>query len=228
LLRLNAELLSTAVNIEKNYCSSVSSVAMPIGFQWASKSKKWKTLVMAIPKIASNFEGDIESADFQYGGLVLENYIPNENFKLKFGLYYNREAFGDFFVPLLGVDWRVTDRIYLYGTLPSNYRIEYNVVKDRAYAGFDFRWLTRSFNLTDSEFDYYMRFDEIMVKGYIDCFIYKNILLTTQAGYSFGKGPVRYNTATDNSTPSFYYAQLKSAPVFSFGISYRILDGIKK
>ena len=225
LLRINAELLHSSIDLEGSKSANVSSVAMPIGFQWVSKSKKWKTVVMGIPKLASNFESAITSKDFQYGGLLLENYSPNENLKIKFGLYYNREAFGNFFVPLLGVDWKATDRIYLYGILPSNYKIEFNVVKNKVYTGLDFKWLTRSFNISDSEPENYMRFEEVFLKGFAECFIYKNILLSAEAGYSFGKSPLQYNTATDEvNDNSVVYAPLKNYPVFNIGISYRIRD----
>ena len=229
LVRINAELLHSSIDLEGSKSANVSSVAMPIGFQWVSESKKWKTVLMGIPKLASNFESTLTSKDFQYGGLFLENYSPNENLKIKFGLYYNREAFGNFFVPLLGVDWKATDRIYLYGILPSNYKIEFNVVKNKVYTGLDFKWLTRSFNISDSEPENYMRFEEVFLKGFAECFIYKNILLSAEAGYSFGKSPLQYDPATDDeSNTNLLYTPLKNYPVFNFGICYRIRDDLRK
>jgi len=229
LLRLNAELLQTSTDLEGTACSDVSSIALPIGFQWASKSKKWKTLVMGIPKLASNFERSLTAKDWQYGGLFMENYIPNDNFRLKFGLYYNREAFGNFFVPLLGVDWKATDRIYLYGILPSNYKFEYTAIKNKMYAGLDFKWLTRSFNMSGTNPNQYLRFEEIFLKGFVDYFIFKNILLTAEAGYSFGKSPLLYNSGTDDLNETIgSYSPVKSGPVFNFGISYRIRTDVSK
>ena len=64
LLKINAELLHSSINLEEKNTSNVSSVAMPIGFQWVSKSKKWKTVLMGIPKLASNFESVLTSKDF--------------------------------------------------------------------------------------------------------------------------------------------------------------------
>ncbi|MES2747772.1 MAG: hypothetical protein V4648_05305 [Bacteroidota bacterium] len=229
LFRINAEMLHSSINIEGNNSSDVSSIAMPIGFQWVSKNKKWKTLLMGIPKLASNFESALTTNDFQYGGLLLENYVPNQNLKLKFGLYYNREAFGNFFVPLLGVDWKASERIYLYGILPSNYKIEYNLIKNKVYTGLDFKWLTRSFNLSDANPDNYMRFEEVFLKGFVECFLYKNILVSAAAGYSFGKSPLQYTTATDEvNDNSIIYAPLKKYPVFNIGIFYRIRNDAGK
>ena len=229
LLKINAELLHSSINLEENNTSNVSSVAIPIGFQWVSKSKKWKTVVMGIPKLASNFESTLTSKDFQYGVLLLENYDVNENLKLKAGLYYNREAFGNFFVPLLGIDWKATERIYFYGILPSNYKIEFNVVKNKVYTGLDFKWLTRSFNISDNQPNNYMRFEEVFLKGFAEYFIFENVLLTAEAGYSFGKSPLQYDTASDElSEADVIYSPLKKYPVFNFGISYRIRNDAGK
>ena len=94
---------------------------MPIGMKLVSKNKKWETVLLVIPKIASDFRDAIDANDYQYGGVFLEHFVPNEKLKIKAGIYYNREAFGNLFVPLVGVDWKVNDRINLYGILPTNF-----------------------------------------------------------------------------------------------------------
>lgn len=222
LFRINSELLQSSVtNLDES--ATLSSVSMPIGFQFASKSKKWKTVVMAIPKIASNFESAITSKDFQLGGLFLENYSLNPNLKLKAGLYYNNEAFGHFFVPLLGVDWKASERMHLYGILPTNYKIEYNVIKNKWYTGLDFKSLTRSFHISESQ--EYVRFDEIILKLFAECYVYKNIVVSSQIGYSFGKNPIQYNMLTDEeSNSNVLYSPTKNYPIFNLGLSYRIFN----
>lgn len=223
LLKINGELLRSRMDGGQDYTAQAASAALSVGFQWLSKNKKWKTTVMAIPKVASDFEGKLSSGDFQYGGLVLEQYSFGQNLKLKAGLYYNREAFGNFFVPVFGLDYRATDRIHCYGILPSNYKIEYNAVKEKFYTGLEFKWLTRSFNLSGSHPGNYMRFDEIYLKGFADWFMGKNVLLSAGAGYSFGKSPLQYDTATDEAAEANgIYSPLKNCLVFNIGILYRI------
>ena len=51
----------------------------------AITNKKWKTVVIAVPKIASDFKDAINGYDFQMGGIFLENYVHNEKFKIKAG-----------------------------------------------------------------------------------------------------------------------------------------------
>ncbi len=223
LFRLNSETIHSAITTDADYSSDVSSISMAIGFQWVSKNKKWKTVLMGIPKLASSFEDGIDGQDWQYGGLFMENYIPNNKVKFKAGLYYNREAFGDFFVPLVGLDWKATSRINFYGILPTSYKIEYNVVKDQFYMGLNFKSLTRSFRLSEKEGLDYVRYDEMQFKVFADCFVYKKWMVFGEVGYSLGNNPLQYHYKTDelaNTNP--VYTELKNYPVFNIGIVYRL------
>lgn len=229
LLRFNTEMLHSSTNLASDNSSNLSSFSLPIGFQWVSKSKRWKTVLMGIPKLASNFEGAIVSKDWQYGGLFLEDYSPSEKLKLKAGLYYNREAFGNFFVPLLGVDWKATDRIYLYGILPNSYKIEYSIIKDKFFTGLDLKSGYRSFNLSNTTQHNYVRFDETLAKFFLEGFVAKNLLLSGEVGYSFGKSPQQYYSDTNElNETNIIYTPLKKSPVFNIGISYRIRNEERK
>lgn len=216
LLRFNSEILKSST---ENSVATVSSFAIPVGFQFLSKNKKWKTITVVIPKIASDFENAISSNDFQFGAYLLENYVVTENVKLKAGLYYNQECFGNFFMPLVGLDWKVNERLNLFGVLPTNYKIEYNIVKDKLYSGLSFKSLTRSFNISQNK---YVRFDEILLKTFAEYKLYKNFVIVTEIGYSLGKNPLLYQTDTDVETTNAVYFSTKNYIIFNFGIIYRI------
>jgi len=230
LIRLNNEMISSTITPDSSYTSKLYGISLPLGFQFVSENKKWKTVVMVIPKIASDFNDAIDGYDYQYGGVFLENYIHNEKLKIKAGLYYNREAFGDFFVPLVGIDWRVTNRINLYGILPTNYKIEFNIIKEKFYAGLNFKSLTRSFRLSQKNNYDYVRYDEIQLKLFLDCFVYKKILVFGEIGYTLGKNLWQYTYNTKDETfRNPVYTPLKSYPVFNIGVAYRVrLDLDKK
>lgn len=89
-------------------------------YQW--QSQKDKTLFLIIPKWAGE-EQAFESKYFQLGGVALHTHQLSKNFACKFGLYYNREFFGNFFMPLVGLDWQINDNLLLYGTLPGNLQL---------------------------------------------------------------------------------------------------------
>lgn len=221
LIRLNSEFIQSSMISNSTY--SLAAVYMPLGFQFVTKDKKWKTMVLVIPKLASDFRDAVDRKDFQMGGIFLQNYICTDKLKLKAGLYYNREAFGNFFVPLAAVDWQVTSRINLYGIIPTNYKAEYTIVKNKLYTGLCFKSFTRSFRLSKNENQDYVRYDEMQLKLFLDGFVYKKLLLFGELGYALGKNPLQYTVDTkvlSNSNPVF--TPVRNGPIFNIGVAYRM------
>ena len=223
LIRLNSELLSSTLTPDSSYTSKLYSLSLPLGMQLVSKNKKWKTVIMVLPKIASDFKDATDSYDYQLGGILMESYQYSQTFKVKFGLYYNREAFGNFFMPIIGLDWKVSDRLYLYGNMPNMYRIEYALKKNKLYGGLGFRSLTRSFRLSKSGNHDYVRYNEIQLKLFMDYFVSKKILVFAEVGYSLGRNPWQYTYSTKDETfRNPVYTPVNFYPVFNAGFAYRV------
>ena len=229
LIRLNTEMLNATISPDSSYSSRLSSMSLPFGMKFVSKNKKWETVAMVVPKVASDFKGKVDNYDYQLGGIFIENYVANPNLKIKAGLYYNREAFGNFFVPLVGVDWRVNSRINLYGILPTNYKVEFNLIKNRLYTGLNFKSFTRSFRLSSKDKYDYVRYNEMQVKLFVDCFVAHKILVFGEVGYSIGKSPWQYTYNTKDITyVNPVFTPLKSYTVFNIGIAYRVRMDLEK
>jgi hypothetical protein len=229
LIRLNSETMNSTISPDSSYSYRLSSVSLPVGFKFVSGNKKWETIVIGVPKIASDFRDKIDGYDWQFGGIFLEQFVPNEKLKIKLGLYYNTEAFGNFFMPLVGVDWKINKRMNLYGVIPSNYRFEMNIIKDKLYAGLCYKAATRSFRLSKANNYDYVRYDEQQVKLFLECFVYKKILLFVDAGYTVARNPLQYTYGTQKLTyDNPVYTPLKSYPVFNFGIAYRVRLDLEK
>jgi hypothetical protein len=221
LIRLNSEYIYSSIIPSSGY--AIASVSLPVGFQVVTKNKKWKTVAIAVPKVASDFRDKIDKTDFQMGGIFLENYVYSDRLKIKAGLYYNREAFGNFFVPLVSIDWQATNRINFYGILPTNYKVEFNLKKNKLYTGLNFKSLTRSFRLSQNQNFDYVRYDEMQLKFFVDWFIYKKMLLFGEAGYSLGKNPLQYSYNTKERTiVNPIFTPVKNGFIFNIGIAYRL------
>ncbi len=223
LLRINSELIQTSISPRLNTANKVSSISLPLGYQWISENKKWKSVLIGIPKLASDFKSPIDSEDFQYGMLFIENYKLNDKLQIKAGFYYNEEAFGHFFVPLIGVDWKPSDRWQFFGILPTNYKIEYSIMKKKWYTGINFKAFTRSFQLSESQNKDYVRFDEVVIKSFIEYYCFNNIVAYAEIGQSLGKPPVQYKSDSNEQSylnPNF--SSLNNYLIFSFGLAYRI------
>jgi hypothetical protein len=223
LVRLNGETMNSTISPDSSYSCRLSSVSLPVGFKFVAKSKKWETVVIGIPKIASDFRAKPGVHDWQLGGIFLEYFVPNDKLKVKLGLYYNREAFGNYFMPLVGVDWKINSRVSIYGVLPSSYRLEFNLVKNKLYTGLGFRSATRSFSLSEKSNYDYVRYNEQQVKVFVDWFVYKKFLLFAEAGYSTSLSPLQYTFGTKDLTyVNPVFTPMKSYPVVNVGIAYRI------
>lgn len=229
MVRLNSEMLCSTISPDSSYTSKLFNVSLPLGFQFLSKNKKWKTVVLAVPKIASDFKDAVNSYDYQLGGIFLANYIYSDKLKVKAGLYYNREAFGNFFMPLIGLDYKATDRLSFYGILPTSYKIEYAIKKNKLYAGVNFKSLTRSFRLSKLQGYDYVRYNEMQLKLFVDCFVYKKILVFGEVGYSIGRSPWQYTYNTKEETfRNPIYNPIKNYLVFNAGVAYRIRFDLEK
>jgi len=120
--------------------------------------------------IRNNAEDFNLSKAWQVGGVALVTYEKSKQLKYKFGLYYNSELSGPFFMPLLGIDWR-TNKTNIYGVLPGNLTIE-RKLNTVFYYGITFRAITNSYQLYNNKF---IRIDDNQLALFIDC-IYQSIL----------------------------------------------------
>ncbi|MDP4629574.1 MAG: hypothetical protein NWQ44_00950 [Flavobacteriales bacterium] len=200
--------------------ASYSSVTLPVGMQVQLKNPKWKFTGLIIPKIAGADLGAAFSNVFQFGAYSLFTVTESEKFRYKFGLYYNREFFGNFFVPLVGIDWKVTDRFSLFGTLPQSFKASYTIVPSRVNAGLAFRSMTRSFRGEDN--NTFVRYNELQFKTFFDFYVTPKNVVYIEGGYFLGKTPLLYNNAeTKNPVNSDLLKEGKAFPIINAGWALR-------
>lgn len=210
-----------AVPVNADY--SVMSALLPVGLQRETKNKKWKFLGLAMPKLSSDFADPLSAYDFQLGGYAMATYVRSENFKIKFGLFYNREAFGNFFVPIAAVDWKPTPWFQMYGVLPNNYRFEFAPWRKHIHCGFAFKSYTRSYRLSGKYGHDYVRNDEVQLKAFVDFYLARKFVVYGEFGRALGYSPLvyRYNTKEFSKSASQYFP-INDAFFFNIGLAYRI------
>ena len=229
IVRVYGENLYSRTKIDTSELSfNLTSALMPIGLQHETKNKKWKYVGLIMPKMSGHLREEKTNKDFQLGGYGLATYNINAKVKFKFGLFYNREFFGNFFVPLVGVDWRVNDRFQMYGVLPTSYRMEYAVIKQKLYAGLAFKSYTRSYHIdlhsgkSDST-NVYVRNNELQVKAFVDCYIAKRFVLFGEFGRTLNYSPKMYWSDSKNLVKGFnLYSPIQDNFFFNVGLAYRI------
>ena len=221
------DLQSTIKNDFYTQTNNLYSTLLPIGLQHETKNKKWKFLGLVMPKLSSDFKAKISSYDLQVGGYGLATYSINKKLRIKAGLFYNKEFFGNFFVPLVGVDWDATYRLKLYGVLPTMYRIEYAIVKQKLYMGLAFKSYTRSYRLSDSNHDY-VKNAELQAKAFVDVYIKKKFVLFAEFGRTIGYSPLAYLYQTKTEAQYIpIYTKIQDAFFFNVGLALRIRNDFK-
>jgi len=191
----------------------VTSKALLVGFLKKDIFPGWNLLSSFIAR--RNTETGIKSKDdWQYGGVILATWKKNQDVSFKFGLYYNKEFFGNYFIPLVGLDWRIDAKNNLFGVLPGYMTFEHRVTS-RFYYGVAFRALTNSYR--EEAVDplpggyNYLRIDDNPLGIYADTYLSKKIVLSAEAGYTilrryrYGFKDENVHTKTDYKNDNFYF-----------------------
>ena len=197
------------------------SLRVGAGFDKGWKNNRWRTLVMALPKINSDMK-DGTTDDFQMGGLILFTRIKSDSLKLRFGVYYNREFFGNYFMPILGLSWKINDRWLLHGDLPSTMNLEYKV-SSSFYTGFAYYSVVATYRLNSG---HYVR-EGKKFWGYEQFKLFFNWHLTDhivwfgEFGHTFGREYTLYNNDNEELNPLPVFGRDLDGTLFNTGISYR-------
>jgi Domain of unknown function (DUF6268) len=185
-------------------------------------SQKWSGMLAFIPRW--NGEPDIQfSEGFQAGGAVLMTYKQRPGLQFKFGLYYNREFFGNLFIPLLGLDWTINKKERLFGVLPGYFTYENRISKKISWGG-NFRTFTNSYRISnnppsDPPADF-IRIDDNQLGAYADLYLMPKLAITAEAGYSLFR---KLRSGYGHTTKDEYDVLSKnSAPYIRLTLQYRI------
>jgi hypothetical protein len=224
IIRVNSEKAVVIREGPTPWTENLFSLSLPVGFMYVSPGKKWKYTGIFIPKINSDFRDDLGN-DFQYGGIALVTHVYRSNMQIKFGMYYNREFWGNFFLPLAGLDWQINDRWQMYGVMPSNFRVEYRVSKNWN-TGVGWRSFQRSFRLSENFNNDFIWVKENQVKAYFEGFVYKNLLLTLDVYRSITYELSRNDYSDVNLKKSGLstFEPFQNNMGFTIGFAYRILN----
>jgi len=179
---------SARVSSENDDISSVYTVLLKLGMN-IEHSEKWTGTYLFMPKLSSDLK-QISRKDFQFGGLVLIDYKKREKIKYRFGLYYNSELFGPYFVPLFGIYYKShSDKFEINATLPVWLDLNYRFVT-WFRLGTNFSGLTRTFNINEPQ---YAENGEYLVKQSNEIYLYgqfeilRSLIIQTKIGYSIGR-----------------------------------------
>ena len=171
------EMWSTEVNNINEDFSNQHSLALPVTYLKTLGNPDWSILSTVIIR-RNGYKFGMKN-DWQVGGAVIAGFKANENLQYKLGVYANREFFGLFVMPLLGIDWEISKRTNLFGILPGNLTLEHKL-KRNLFTGASFRAITNSYRTPTG----YWRLNENRLGCFLDYYLSKHFVLNLEGGHS--------------------------------------------
>jgi hypothetical protein len=103
------------------------------------------------PRYMSDMKGG-GMDNFQFGFLAMYEKKFSEKLTMGFGGMFNQEFFGPYFVPLVNLNWMITERFSITGLLPIYGKIKYRV-NSKFSAGISHFGLLTTFGLNDPAYE---------------------------------------------------------------------------
>ena len=103
------------------------------------------------PRLMSDLN-QVNSDHFQFGGLALYKKKFSNELTIAFGAMYNQELFGPYLVPLIDLDWQLSERWSITGMLPIYSKIKYRI-NDNFDLGIAHFGLVTSYKLGEPEYN---------------------------------------------------------------------------
>ena len=214
---------------DTSYHKYLEQHLLELGFTKKWTGTPWASTLMFLPRLSGDFNG-IKSSEIQPGGVVLMTYKKRNSLKFKFGVYYNLEFYGNSFLPLLGIDWKINDRLYMFGVLPGSMNFEYKL-SDRFYTGLAYRNSTITYRVKGEPEDYYILEGRLGLGNntlypFIHFYPVKNFVVYAGAGMSLFHYFQLYN-ASDKKVPETahnyrIFNEARDGTFFQLGAAFRI------
>ncbi|OCB73063.1 hypothetical protein SAMN05192550_0765 [Flavobacterium glycines] len=192
-LLLNPYYNNTQIALENTFDQplTVQSLRLPIGFIRQINDSKWSLTFLTL--ISWNGEKLFTDNNFQFGAISFTTFSKKTNKQIRFGVYANKEFFGWFIIPILGLNWKLNDSNSVFGLLPGRFTYEHKW-NSKLYSGLNFRAPLNSYRINSQQ---YITLYDNQLSLFLDYYISKPICLTIEPGWSVFK-KIR-NTTTENN-----------------------------
>jgi len=232
----------------KNFPESAEESLYSIEFQ-AAYTHKFDSLksITLFGKLGiySDME-DISIEDFR--GTIGFQYKIRKNARYLYGVgaAYSNQFFGHQISPFITIDYHPSKNWYLYGQIPTDFRIEY-ALTEKDYLAFGIRGVTNSYRLSDKtgpgryNNSSFIQTSQWSTKLYYERFVFKNWSVNLSAGYAISQNFRQYNNISGSMLDSWTILTIpvgkkrpdpaveikKPGMLYSVGIKYNIFTNRK-
>ena len=201
-----------------------------LGLSWLNnwKSPHWASLLDVGIGVSSNLKTTIE--DYRnYEITLLFFYAKEDELVWSFGVNYIRGVFGNYIVPLVGVDWMINDKTNLSVQTFGHLQLDYQVTP-KIYAGFIAHSAPFSFSISDYHgakdsyvhtYSYKFPYLPQSVGIYTDFYLKSEMVLFGKIGYEYSKTLYHESINGEPLLDSPYQGSIASGLAFEVGVAWR-------
>lgn len=158
---------------------NLSGWVLPVTWLTPMRNARCKFLLTGL--VRYNTLNTMERSSVQPGGAILFTYAKKPSLTWKAGFYANSDAFGVFWLPLLGIDWRAGPKLNVWGVLPGSIHAEHKVLR-WLHWGFVFKAFTNSYGERGG---YFARTDENQIGLFADTYwLGRRAVLRLEGGHT--------------------------------------------
>ena len=162
----------------KDSAVALRGYGLPVNVLVALDSSRWDLLGSVIFRWNA-YQATLRDPS-QYGAALLIGRKYSEKLRLRYGIYANREYFGWWVLPLLGVDWIWKDGSRVFGILPGSLTWERKLSR-KWYHGLSYRAVTTSYRIPDQR---YLRINETQLGAFLDYYPLRWLAINLEGGHS--------------------------------------------
>jgi hypothetical protein len=203
------------------------TVKLPFFIYWKFANSRWSIYADISPKLNSDFR-NISGRHFQIGGMVITYFEKKENFAWQFGLVYNQDTYGPFFMPLLGFSLK-KGKNYFEALLPA-FIIYERRLGSKFYTGFELELRGETFRLGDSQFkdSFISQLGENKLtfltepKLFVDYYLAEHLVLFIKPGFRLFQKWEHYTEEDERiEDPEYIQGTLKNSFYLEMGMALR-------
>lgn len=160
------------------------NISLPITFQKAL-SEKYAIVASFVPSLSSDFK-DISGEDMLYSGALMLKINHSNTFSYSVGAAFASQFFGTVLIPIVTLDWKVSDKLTFSGVLPISEKIKYQFSNKSAIGAFaDFAVGGGSYRLSKKRNSDYFQVQQIKTAFFYEYSFSKKFSVEANAGYNF-------------------------------------------
>ncbi|MEA1927624.1 MAG: DUF6268 family outer membrane beta-barrel protein [Candidatus Auribacterota bacterium] len=181
----------------------VLDVILGANLQW---NEEWGTFVIVYPGIHSDME-NVSGSDIYFSGVALGSYRFSEDFLLSAGMYYD-DSFGlPQLLPMLGIQWRISEVLTLDSLLPQ-YTVFSWRVDPRLAIGLKFNVAGNQYRLSKSKpwKDTVVKYTQIMTGPFVDFTLVGNLVLRLEGGFVINR---EFEFRDDDTSAKLWDGEIK-------------------